>query len=100
MWTDQQAKFKSTKLYKYVMGNPSSTLSTTDIPSKPDNGTRSLLTIMDTSGNSHITGQEYLYICLDGTGQYENTFWGNTDGDVDINQLNLTNYIHVGDRNW
>lgn len=100
MWTDQQAKFKSTKLYKYVMGNPSSTLSTTDIPSQPDNGTRSLLTIMDTSGNSHISGQEYLYICLDGTGQYENTFWGNTDGDVDINQLNLTNYIHIGDRNW
>ena len=100
MWTNQQAKFKNAKLYKWVFGFPTSSLSSIDLPSQPSDGTRTIMTIMSNEYVSYETGQNYMYITLDGTGQYENTFWGNTGGDTDIDHLNLTNYIHIGDRDW
>ncbi len=100
MWTNQQAKFKSTK-YNFSMENWSSTIEclATSISTNPSNSTRTLKTLVDKNGNVVTSGAVSVSIWLTGTGQYENTFWGNTGGDTSINS-NMTGYIKLANRDW
>lgn len=99
MWTNQQAKFKSTN-FKSTFSNGSTTTTIDEgVASQPSDGTETIVTIMDKEYNVQLAGQKSLIVYLKGTGQYENTFWGNTGGDTSIN-TNLTNYISLGSRNW
>ncbi len=99
MWTNQQAKFKSTKFKSTFSNGSTSTTIDEGVSSQPSDGTETIVTIMDKDFNVQLAGQKSLIIYLKGTGQYENTFWGNTGGDTSIN-TNLTNYITLGSRSW
>ena len=103
MWTDQQAIFKSGGELSCVFGytNANGTCSYVyDVPTEPTNRTETLETIMYKDGSGGpVKYYENLCITLNATGQYRNTFWGNTGGDVSVS-ANLTNYIAISKRDW
>ena len=99
MWTNQQAKFKSTNFKSTFSNGSTSTTIDEGVSSQPSDGTETIVTIMDKDFNVQLAGQKSLIVYLKGTGQYENTFWGNTGGDTALN-TNLTNYISLGSRSW
>ncbi len=101
MWTNQQAKFKSGTVYNFSMDTSSSTIEclSSSISTETTNKSHKLQTIIGSDGKIVTSGATCLAIWLTGTGQYENTFWGNTGGDVSIN-ANMTNYIALADQNW
>ena len=75
MWTNQQAKFKSTYIKSiYSTAGESKTISVS-IPTNPSNRTRDLTTVMGNDYSLTLANQKYMLILLQGTGQYENTFW-------------------------
>lgn len=99
MWTNQQAKFKSTNIKSiYSTAGESKTVSVS-IPTNPSNTTRTLTTVMGNDFSLTLANQKYMLILLQGTGQYENTFWGNTGGDTTVYHF-LSNYIKLGSRDW
>lgn len=103
MWTDQQAIFRSGGELSCVFGykNANGTSSYIyDVPTEPTNKTETLATIMYKDGSGGpVTYYENLCVTLNATGQYRNTFWGNTGGDVSVS-ANLTNYIAISKRDW
>ena len=101
MWTDQQAKFKSGIKYNSSMDTGSSTIECKEasISTQPTDKTHTLVTVIDKNGQIVTSGATCLAIWLTGTGQYENTFWGNTGGDTWINE-NLTGYMKLSNRDW
>lgn len=99
MWTNQQAKFKDTYIKSiYSTAGDSKTVSV-KIPTNPSNTTRTLTTVMGNDFSLTLANQKYMLILLQGTGQYENTFWGNTGGDTSVYHF-LSNYIKLGARDW
>ena len=99
MWTNQQAKFKDTYIKSiYSTAGDSKTVSV-KIPTNPSNTTRTLTTVMGNDFSLTLANQKYMLILLQGTGQYENTFWGNTGGDTTVYHF-LSNYIKLGSRDW
>lgn len=103
LWTDQQAKFKSGAQLKctYYFSDAVGTMNMVyDLPENPTDKTRTLVTIMyaDTY-NTDADTYDCLAVNLSATGQYKNTFWGNTGGDTSVS-ANLTNYIAIGERDW
>jgi len=87
MWTNQQAKFKDTYIKSiYSTAGDSKTVSV-KIPTNPSNTTRTLTTVMGNDFSLTLANQKYMLILLQGTGQYENTFWGNTGGDTSVSFL-------------
>ncbi len=102
MWTDQQAKFKSGgHLYCEFgySGGGNTGMYVYDVPKNPTNRIKDYATIMENNYTGHAQTHDHACITISATGQYENTFWGNTDGDVSVN-YNLTNYINIGPRDW
>ena len=99
MWTNQQAKFKDTYIKSiYSTAGDSKTVSV-KIPTNPSDTTRTLTTVMGNDYSLTLANQKYMLILLQGTGQYENTFWGNTGGDTSVYHF-LSNYIKLGARDW
>ena len=70
MWTNQQAKFKSTNFKSTFSNGSSSTTIDEGVASQPSDGTETIVTIMDTSYNVQLSGQKSLIVYLKGTGQY------------------------------
>ena len=104
LWTDQQAKFKSggelSVTFYFADSSSGSETHIYDMPTKPSDRTNKLSTIMY---ENSMSGPAKTYDCfavsINATGQYENTFWGNTGGDVSVS-ANLTNYIAISERDW
>lgn len=104
LWTDQQAKFKSggelSVTFYFADSSNGSEAHIYDMPTKPSDKTDKLSTIMyeNTTGGPAKT-YDCFAVSINATGQYENTFWGNTGGDVSVS-ANLTNYIAISERDW
>lgn len=99
MWTDQQAKFKDTYIKSIYSTAGSSKTVSVKISTNPSDTTRTLTTVMENDYSLALENQKYMLILLQGTGQYENTFWGNTGGDTSVYHF-LSNYIKLGSRDW
>lgn len=104
LWTDQQAKFKSggelSVTFYFANSSNGSEAHIYDMPTKPSDKTNKLSTIMyENSMGGPAKTYDCFAVSINATGQYENTFWGNTGGDVSVS-ANLTNYIAVSERDW
>lgn len=104
LWTDQQAKFKSggelSVTFYFADSSNGSEAHIYDMPTKPSDKTNKLSTIMyENSTGGPAKTYDCFAVSINATGQYENTFWGNTGGDVSVS-ANLTNYIAVSERDW
>lgn len=104
LWTDQQAKFKSggelSVTFYFADSSNGSEAHIYDMPTKPSDKTNKLSTIMyENSTAGPAKTYDCFAVSINATGQYENTFWGNTGGDVSVS-ANLTNYIAISERNW
>lgn len=104
LWTDQQAKFKSggelAVTFYYANSSGGSMAYVYDMPENPSDRTKKLTTIMYENANGGpAKSYDYFAVSIDATGQYKNTFWGNTGGDVSV-ETNLTNYIAIAERDW
>ena len=104
LWTDQQAKFKSggelQVSFYFANGSGGTLTNIYDLPTQPTDRTKELSTIMyEKSLGGPAKSYDTMAVFIDGVGQYKNTFWGNTGGDVDVS-ANLTNYITISERDW
>ena len=104
LWTDQQAKFKSggelSVTFYFADSSNGSEAHIYDMPTKPSDKTNKLSTIMyENSTGGPAKTYDCFAVSINATGQYENTFWGNTGGDVSVS-ANLTNYIAISERDW
>ena len=104
LWTDQQAKFKSggelSVTFYFADSSNGSEAHIYDMPTKPSDKTNKLSTIMyENSMGGPAKTYDCFAVSINATGQYENTFWGNTGGDVSVS-ANLTNYIAISERDW
>ena len=104
LWTDQQAKFKKggeLRVSFYFANGAGGTLTEVyDVPENPTNRTKELTTLMYKNANGGpAKSYDTMAVFLNATGQYKNTFWGNTGGDVSVS-ANLTNYITISERDW
>lgn len=104
LWTDQQAKFKSggelSVTFYFADSSSGSEAHIYDMPTKPSDRTNKLSTIMyENSMGGPAKTYDCFAVSINATGQYENTFWGNTGGDVSVS-ANLTNYIAISERDW
>ncbi len=98
-WTDHQPSFKNGDLEVNFYSNSTSSTFYYGVPRDPSNNFHSICYIIDKDCKPYISNPTKFNVYLNATGQYTNTFWGNTSGSYGMN-FNMTYDISMAARDW